>query len=124
MVDPVSNHTVTSNYTPNMSTVIPPHHLQLNNVTTKCDSGASKHYFTLKDKNALTNIVPVFNGPRVGLPDGTTVQGTMSGTARLHPFLTPAAQKAHVFPGRKALLSSHLANSVTMVVQQHQITKQ
>ena len=104
MVDPISKHTVTPNFTSttNISTVIPPNHFQLNNVTAKCYSCASKHYFTLKDKNALTNIAPVLNGPRVGLPDGTTVRGTMAGIARLHPSLSSTAQKAHVFPGIKS----------------------
>ena len=76
-----------------------------NNVVAKADSGASRHYFTMKDKHALDNLKPIQHGPQVGLPNGTYVQATESGDLPLHPTLTPLATKAHIFP---ALTNSSL----------------
>lgn len=100
-----SNLILTSSLTPNTSlssTVIPPPTQLISNVTAKCDSGAPKHYFTVNDQRALTNIQSVTNGPIVGLPDGTTIQGAKSGTVPLRPTLSLTAQKAHIFPGIKS----------------------
>ena len=95
-----SNLNVTPNFIniTSQSTVIPPKLQPFHNVTAKCDSGASKHYFTVNDQRALTSIQTVSNGPRVGLPDGSIVQGSQAGYMKLHPALTSHAQKAHIFP--------------------------
>ena len=85
-----------------MSTVIPPKLQTLANVTAKCDSGASKHYFTVKDQRSLTNVQTIVNGPRVGLPDGSIVQGSQAGYMKLHSALTTQAQDTHIFPGIKS----------------------
>ena len=61
-----------------------------------------KYYFTVNDQRALTNIQTVSNGPRVGLSDGSMVQGSQAGYVKLHPALTSHAQKAHIFPGIKS----------------------
>ena len=68
------------------------------NVIAKADSGASRHYFTMKDKHALHKLKHLVQGPQVGLPNGTYVSATEAGHLPLHPTLTSLATKTHVFP--------------------------
>eukprot|EP00957_Ditylum_brightwellii_P090943 6925449-Ditylum_brightwellii.AAC.1 len=64
----------------------------------KADTGASQYYWTHRDVKALTNIMPLINGPDVKLPDSTIIQATHPGTIPLHPTLSEQAQQAHTFP--------------------------
>ena len=59
------------------NTVIPP-----KPIIVKADSGATRHYFTLRDKTALSNIKQIKNGPQVNLPNGVQVQATETGNKK------------------------------------------
>ena len=82
------------------NTVIPPLYCKqtCQHKVAKADSGASKHYFTQRDKVTLTSIQAVLNGPQVNVPNRTTVQASESCIISLHSSLSTMVQKVHVFP--------------------------
>ena len=72
--------------------------LSSHQVIAKADSGASRHYFTMDDKNALTAVRRAMNGPQVSLPNGIQVQATETGNIPLHSSLSTKATTSHVSP--------------------------
>ena len=96
----VSDNTYLKNSYPNLHlpTVIPPQPVA-SNVIAKGDTGASRHYLTQHDKHVLSKLINMQHGPRVGLPNRTTIEATQSEHLPLPPSLSATATKAHVFPG-------------------------
>ena len=77
--------------------------IALNMFTTiiaKADSGASKHFFRYQDRHVLQNITPCL-GPPVGLPDGTVIRASHSGTLPLRHLSAPA-KTVQIFKGLKS----------------------
>jgi hypothetical protein len=63
----------------------------------KADSGASKHYWRMKDKHALSSLKAIQNGPQVQLPNKQTIQATDVGHLPFSTKLSEQATEAHVF---------------------------
>eukprot|EP00957_Ditylum_brightwellii_P163565 12453605-Ditylum_brightwellii.AAC.1 len=76
----------------------------------KADTGATRHYWTLKHDNVLEDVQNIHNGPRVTLPDSTTTQANKKGTIPLHPALSTEATMVHAF--------LHLTNAALLSVIQ------
>eukprot|EP00957_Ditylum_brightwellii_P212322 15367182-Ditylum_brightwellii.AAC.3 len=76
----------------------------------KADTGAICHYWMAKDENVLENVQNINNGPKVTLPDSTTIQANKKGTIFLHPALSTEATPVHAFP--------HLTNAPLLSVGQ------
>jgi hypothetical protein len=65
----------------------------------KADSGASHHYWRLKDCNALSNIQHNKSGPSVRLPDNSTIQASHQGNINFNNTqLSTTATNAHILP--------------------------
>ena len=79
----------------NTPAVIPP--LSLKPVIAKCDSGASRHYFTEKDQHILINPTQLTTGPQVRLSNNNEVQTCSRGHVPLHTSLSQFATQANVF---------------------------
>ena len=76
-----------------------------NTIITKGDSGATNHYFALRDKNGLNNCIPSENPIEVTLPNAATLHSTEEANL---PFdhLSPTGSKVDIFPGlRHSLIS-------------------
>ena len=72
--------------------VIPPHQ-QTCNITTKGDSAASNHYFTMRDKNTLINVQPNNASTTTTLPNHSTLQSTLQGNLPIkHCYKQPQIQ--------------------------------
>ena len=65
----------------------------------KADTGASSNYVTEKDKNVLSNVESVQDGPRVKLPNSGQIQANKKGILPLPATLSLTARTAHVFSG-------------------------
>jgi len=78
-----------------------------NSILFKADSGASKHYFRIKDAHALTNMTNVTAIRKVVLPNNDTIAVTKQGILPINPDISSAGGKASVLPGLKTLLYCH-----------------
>ena len=72
------------------------HPLSPKSVITKIDSGASRHYFTEKDKHILYNRHCIKNGPKIHLADGSQITSTEAGHLPHMLTLQPPLQKSLV----------------------------
>ena len=68
-------------------------------IIAKADSGASNHYWMIKDKKILLNLMHSL-GPTVYLPNNTSIKSNEHGFLPL-TTLSKRAQKAHILPGLK-----------------------
>ena len=110
----VNNKKLKNIYTTTPTTIPPTNHT----VICKADSGATRNYFTERDAYILNQKQEIKNGPKVGLPNGTTLEahlrgnipdsnllnGTtlanyLRGNILTSNLLTPKALQAHVFKG-------------------------
>jgi hypothetical protein len=74
----------------------------LNNIKAKADSGASHHYWRLQDCNTLSNIHNNPLGPKVRLPDNSTIQASHQGSINFNTTqLSDQARNAHILPNLK-----------------------
>jgi len=65
----------------------------------KADSGASSHYWLIRDKKVLLSLMKQM-GPTVYLPNNTTITATEKGSLPIK-HLSPKAAETHVLPGLK-----------------------
>ena len=66
-------------------------------IIAKADSGASNHYWMIKDQSILNNLFQQL-GPTVFLPNNQSITSTAHGHLPL-PTLSKNSTKAHVLPG-------------------------
>ena len=66
-------------------------------IIAKADSGALNHYWMIKDKKILLDLMHSL-GPTVYLPNNTSIQSNEHGFLPLKT-LSKQAQKAHILPG-------------------------
>ncbi len=72
-------------------------HTPKSDQSANADTGTTGNYMCEADINMLVDILPVANGIRVKMPDGSFISSTH--TARLNlPMLSEAARVAHIFP--------------------------
>ena len=67
-------------------------------VIAKGDSGATKHYWRLKDKDVLNNL-KLFQGPNVTLPNNMSIRSTEKGNIPFSSKLSESAKDASILPG-------------------------
>lgn len=70
----------------------------LNYTIAKGDSGATNHYFAIKDANTLLQVTPDANGPMVTLPNKACIKATHQGHLPYTKYLSPQATKTSLFP--------------------------
>ena len=83
-------------YSTKTSTTIPPTN---HTVICKADSGATRNYFIERDAYVLNDKQLIKNGPKVGLPNGATLEAYLRGNIPFSTLLTTEAMQAHVFKG-------------------------
>ena len=90
----VSTHKI--NNIDNQLTVIPP---KPSTIVLKADTGASKNYIKPNEIHILSNTENTNNGPRVNLPDGSTINTIGTGILPLNALLSKIAQTGNVLKG-------------------------